>query len=247
MRKSLYQSKQFAEVWDRFQTEKEDIVRTRLMNLILIKNIGNLKGKAVLDAGCGNGFFLRSLLKLNPEKICAFDISPYFIDIAKKRYKRQGSVFFKVGDIMKRIPFGNEEFDCVVCYNVLMDIPKITKAVQELARVTKSAGSIHVVVVHPIYNLFFNDVRARAECVDERLRRYTKEEGLLVKTLPGFVNFAVYRRPIADYVNEFIKNKLYLEKMLEVPISEEIAKIDKKYKERIGIPVFVYFKLKKNS
>jgi ubiquinone/menaquinone biosynthesis C-methylase UbiE len=244
MKNNLYQSKEFAQAWDKYLSEEEDVLRTRMMNTLLLKNIGDLKGKSVLDAGCGNGFFIKPLLTLNPEKICAFDISPHFIDISKKRYS---SVIFKIGDINKRIPFGDKEFDCVVCYSVLMDLPKIAKAVQELSRVTKESGDIHISVVHPLYNLFISEVEAQTQPVIERLKKYTVDEEILVKTIPGFNNFIAYRRPIADYVNEFIKNKLLIERMLEVPISKEIAKINEKYKERIGIPVFVYFKLKKSG
>ncbi len=239
--RKIYQSKEFAEAWHNHKSKNEDILRTRLMNSILLKNI-NVKNKIVLESGCGDGFFVNYLLKLKPKKVYAFDISKYLVDIAREEYK---SVDFKVADIMKKFPYKNNLFDVSFCYCVIMENPNIRNSIKELARVTKKSGYIHVVVVHPIYNLFINDKKAEQEPILTRLGRYTKEEHLTVTTLPGFDNFVVYRRPIDSYVNEFIKNKLKIEKMIEVPVSEELAEINEKYKERIGIPVFVYFKLRK--
>ncbi|MEW6294672.1 MAG: class I SAM-dependent methyltransferase [Candidatus Diapherotrites archaeon] len=238
----IYQSREFAAAWDKYLGAHEDILRTRMMNLILLEEIGNLKGKNVLDAGCGNGFFIKYLSKLKPKKIFAFDISQQLIKIARKRYD---FVDFRGADLIKKTPYKEGQFDCVICYNVFMDLPRIETATRELSRVTKKGGKIHIVIVHPLYNLFFNDIKAKTESITRRLRRYTSEERILVGTIPGFGKFTVYRRPLSRYLNEFKENHLFLEKMIEVPISEEVAKIDKKYKERTGVPVFAYFKLKK--
>lgn len=239
----IYQTKKFAEKWDKYQRTKEDYFRTRIMNQIILKEIGSLKNKKVLEAGCGNGFFIDYLLKLNPKQIYGFDISPYFIDIVKKRYP---NCEFKIADIMKKLPYSNNKFDCVVCYNVLMDIPKMSVAIKELKRVINKKGFIHIIIVHPLYNLFINEIKAKKERVIKRLTRYLLEESILVDTLPGFNQFKVYRRPISMYINEFIKNQLIIDKMIEIPISKKISRLNKKYKERIGIPVFLYFKLKKS-
>ena len=238
--RKIYQSKEFSIAWDKHQREKEDVLRTRLMNKILLKELNYLKGKIVLDAGCGNGFFIKSLQNLKPKKLFAFDISETLNGIVKKENL---DMEIKTADLLEKLPYKNNQFDVTVCYNVLMDLPKIENAIKELARITKK--ELHIVIVHPLYNLFFNDKKAQEETTTQRLQRYTKEEHLEVSTIPGYENFIVYRRPISDYVNSFMKSNLIIEKMLEVPINEEVSKVVMKYKERIGVPVFIYFKLRK--
>ena len=238
----VYKSRDFALRWHKHQLEKEDILRTKIMNLLLFRHAGKLENKIVLEAGCGNGFFLKYLLKLNPKQLFAFDISPHFIDICRKQFPL---VDYKTADIMSKIPYKDEFFDVVFSYNVLSELPEINTAVMEMQRVTKKQGILHVIIVHPLYNLFVNGKQVEKETVFKKLGRYTKQEPVFVDTLPGYDKFLIYRRPIADYVNEFIKSNLTIEKMIEVPVSSKVVQINKKYKQREGIPVFAYFKLRR--
>ena len=240
---NMFLTKEFAEKWDEHQTSREDVLRTRIMNPIILKEIGSLGGKSVLEVGCGNGFFIKHLISLNPKHIASFDISKHFIELTRKRYPQ---VELKQGDVMKRIPFSDNQFDCVTCYSVINDIQRISKAVSEMRRVAKKGGYIHIIIVHPLYNLFINDPKAKDDPLIKRLSKYLKVEAILVDTIPGYPKFKVYRRPLSDYINEFIKNNLEIEKMVEVPVNQKAAKANNKYLDRLGVPVFAYFKLKKN-
>ena len=91
------------------------------MNPILFKETGKIRDKTVLEAGCGNGFLLKYLLKLKPKQLFAFDISPYFIDICRKQFPL---IEYNTADIMSEIPYKDNFFDVVFSYNVLSDCPK---------------------------------------------------------------------------------------------------------------------------
>ncbi len=58
------------------------------------------------------------------------------------------------------LPFEDDEFDRVVAYNVLMDVPDMPAAVAEAARVLAPGGRLTISIVHP-----FAD---RGEFADER-------------------------------------------------------------------------------
>ena len=81
-----------------------------------------------------------------------------------------------------------------------------------MERVTKKQGTLHIIIVHPLYNLFVNDKQAEKETVFKRQGRYTEKESVFVDTLPNYDKFLIYRRPIADYVNGFINSNLSIEK-----------------------------------
>lgn len=240
--REIYKSKEFAIAWHEHQSKQEDMIRTRVANKIIIKELGSLRNKIVLEAGCGNGFFIKYLKELNPKEIYAFDISPHLVEISKQQFP---DVKYDAFDLMEKLDYKTEFFDTIVCYNVLMEMPKIENAVKELARITKKNGEIHIILIHTLYNLFINDKDAEKETLHERLIRYIKEESLTVNTIKGYNDFIVHRRPLSMYINEFSKNGLFIKKMQEITIPKELAKLNAKYERKIGVPVFAYFVLRK--
>ena len=96
----------------------------------------------VLDVGCGAGHYLRSLRqRLDPEiDYYGLDVNADFIGLAQKAF--QGEDRFGVGDILA-MPFEPDEFDIVICANVLPNLPPPpTHALAELLRVARR----HVVI-----------------------------------------------------------------------------------------------------
>lgn len=234
---SIYQSREFADAWHKAQVQREDVLRTRIMNPILLRGIGCLTGCTVLDAGCGDGFFLGRILDQNPRQVYAFDVSRY---LAKHAFTRFPSVNICEADLTKGLPYAGCSFDVIVCYNVLMDLPDVQLAASELARVIRPNGLVHIVIVHPLYNLFVNDRKAEKESAIDRISKYTEKEAIYVTTIPGFDNFTVYRRPISHYVNAFSEAGLLIAHMLEVPVREPAVGTGSR---KSGVPVFAYFKL----
>lgn len=110
----------------------------------LIEFCGDLKGKKVLDIGCGTGR-VEDLIKTNnadnPDpnscpQITAADISDEMLKIAKHRHP---DVEFVQADI-NAMPFKDEEFDVVIAAFVIVHIKNLTKAFKEIDRVLKPNG-----------------------------------------------------------------------------------------------------------
>jgi ubiquinone/menaquinone biosynthesis C-methylase UbiE len=211
------------------------------MNPILDRGIGPLSGMKVLDAGCGDGFYIPNILAKNPLEVCACDISPYLMRVVKEEHPQ---IITQEMDLTGEWKYPNEKFDVVVAYNVIMDLPTIDKTIMEMNRVLKLGGKAHVVMVHTLYNLFFNDIKAKEETLTQRLARYVKEEELFVDTIPGYDKFQVYRRPPQSYINAFSRHGFKIMEMKEVVIDEKVAN-NPKYAERMGAPLFMYFILQK--
>ena len=98
-----------------------------------IKVINNILNKSknlkILDAGCGEGVLV------NEYKKKGFDITGLDLNYASKNVK--------TGDI-KKMPFKNQEFDLVLCLDVLehINVSEHEKVMGELIRVTKKEGLI---------------------------------------------------------------------------------------------------------
>lgn len=103
----------------------------------LSRNDINLKGKSILDAGCGSGYSTYLLeQEYSPSKLYAFDLMESQIDLAKQR---KLNAHFFVGDITK-IDVHDEEFDAVFVFGVLHHVPDWKEAVKEFFRVLKPGG-----------------------------------------------------------------------------------------------------------
>lgn len=99
----------------------------------------------VLDAGCGVCAHAMRLARRGFD-VVAVDFSPSVLKSARANLERNGlsdGVRLACQNILS-LPFGDESFDHVVCWGVLMHIPDAETAVRELARVVKRGGRVVV-------------------------------------------------------------------------------------------------------
>jgi SAM-dependent methyltransferase len=96
--------------------------------------LGNVRGKKILDFGCGSGIYAKLLTKKGA-KIKGFDISPEMIKIAKKE---NPELDLRVGSGYN-IPF-NEKFDIVFASLVVHYLKDWDKMFKEIRRVLKDGG-----------------------------------------------------------------------------------------------------------
>ena len=90
-------------------------------------------GAKVLDAGCGTGTNCVWLAKRG-FKVTGADFSGFALSKAKGEgieYRRED---------LTALTFGDASFDAVFCIGVLMHIPEVEKALQELVRVLRPGG-----------------------------------------------------------------------------------------------------------
>jgi len=100
----------------------------------LISTYGLKSGSKVLDVGCGKGFLLHEMLKIEPNlKITGFDISQYAIDNSKKEIKH----LLTVGKAENNFPYSNNNFDLVISLGTLhnLTLKQISNALKEITRV----------------------------------------------------------------------------------------------------------------
>jgi SAM-dependent methyltransferase len=102
--------------------------------------IGDLRGRDVLEVGCGLGA-LSTLLARSGARVHAFDLSPRSIEVARRRAEMHG-----VGDAVEltiaageAMPYADESFDVVVGKGVLHHLD-VDLAAPELHRVLRPGG-----------------------------------------------------------------------------------------------------------
>ena len=100
----------------------------------------------VLDAGCGTGEISARLAAMLPEaSILGVDVVDEHLERARAKCAPAGSrVRFENRSIFELgLPGGT--FDLVVCRHVLQAIPHAERAIEELVRVTRRGGWIHLI------------------------------------------------------------------------------------------------------
>ena len=104
-----------------------------------------LKGKKILDAGCGRGELTRELFKkAAPCKLVACDIDKSALQEFKNNISDEAISFVKC-DVHK-LPFKNQAFDAVLMFDVLEHLKHPDQALSEIYRVLKPGELFHLVV-----------------------------------------------------------------------------------------------------
>ncbi len=98
--------------------------------------------KRILDAGCGNGRYLRFLLRrADPDaELTGFDLSAGMLRRAGRRLKGRRPAL--VAADLARLPYRDQSFDAIVCGWVLEHLPDPRPGLRELHRVLKPGGKL---------------------------------------------------------------------------------------------------------
>jgi ubiquinone/menaquinone biosynthesis C-methylase UbiE len=102
--------------------------------------LGEMRGKEILDAGCGVGAFSEPLTRENT--VYGVDFSEKSLEFAAARGLRTKT------DDLTALHFDDNQFDVVLCIGVIQLIEQYLPVIKELARVTKPGGTLLVQTLH---------------------------------------------------------------------------------------------------
>lgn len=117
------------------------------MQAVFWETLGDLKGRRVLDLGCGDGW-LSSLIDKAGAQVIGIDGSARLLALAQERYPQLTYVQW---DLAQGLPEQLERFDCVVSTMVLMDIPDLTLLMRDLRSALTEDGRLIFVILHPCF------------------------------------------------------------------------------------------------
>lgn len=140
-----------ADTWTDHVRKGYDVYRTEFNNPLFFEFVGSLKGKAVLDAGCGEGYNTRLFAK-SGSRMTGIDISKKMITYARKEERRRPlGIRYQVTSYTDLSAFGDGSFDAVVSTMALMDGPDYDGAAKEFFRVLGPGGDLFFSITHPCF------------------------------------------------------------------------------------------------
>jgi len=202
-----------ADLWFGGYSEFGDVNRQYVIDPAILRILGPVKGRRILDAGCGNGYLCRLLTKKGAEMV-GVDVSNRSIELAKGFEKEKPLVIeYHVGSICNLSMCEDGTFDVVVSNLVLQDLQGVDKAVKELRRVLKPEGKLVFSIMHPCFSSppvhgwvrKPIDSQRKEDWLYWRVDRYfdrSIEEWRYFDFLPTYS----FHRPLSDYVEVLIKN-----------------------------------------
>ncbi|MBI4428022.1 MAG: class I SAM-dependent methyltransferase [Ignavibacteriales bacterium] len=111
-----------------------------------------LKGKRILDAGCGTGRYLQILKNYRPRLLTGIDFSQAMIVKANRKFANDRFVHLDVSSI-ESLPFRSDFFDTLLCTLALDHVRNLHAGVKELSRVLRKGGTAIISVFHPYAHL----------------------------------------------------------------------------------------------
>jgi 2-polyprenyl-6-hydroxyphenyl methylase/3-demethylubiquinone-9 3-methyltransferase len=105
-----------------------------------IAGLVDLRGKALLDVGCGGGLLAESLARAGA-RVTGIDLAPDLVELARRHAQTQGlPVEYRLSSVEEMAVHQPGSFDVVTCMEVLEHIPEPARAVGACARALRSGG-----------------------------------------------------------------------------------------------------------
>jgi len=130
-----------AAAWAEQVRRGADVAREWLNNPAFLELIGDVRGRRVLDAGCGEGYNTRILARRGG-RLTGVDLSERMIALARAEERREPLGIDYVRTSYTDLgAFGDASFDAVVAFMSMMDGPRFDLAMREAFRVLAPEAS----------------------------------------------------------------------------------------------------------
>lgn len=215
-----------------------------------------LKGKAVVDLGCGTGIFTFLLEKYDPAKLVGIDLSEEMLQIAREKAEESNSgAEFVLHDAATCNEVVKEPVDFIFSSTTSHYIKDLGQLFENVSKSLKVGGECIFSIIHPVYSAMYpiehvdgsypEDEEWSVRYLDKSMRAYIQPwleyndeyENHLSKS---------YHHTFADYMNAIIGVGLFIEKVCEpMPPEEWKESQPYRYEGFVESPVYMIIKMRK--
>jgi SAM-dependent methyltransferase len=179
-----------ADAWDDFVESGLDYYRSEFHGPALLEACAPVAGGAVLDLGCGQGWFSRQLARAGAGSVAGLDWSERLVTHAQRHELATGlGIRYQVGDAARADELlAGSRFDLVTACMSLMDMPRPGDALAAARRLLRPGGRIVASVSHPA-----SDTTHRRWARDAAGNKLALEIDGYFEAKPGFMDWNMKR------------------------------------------------------
>ena len=211
----------------------------------LFSMMPDLRGKTVLDLGCGFGEHCKLFVDLGAEKVVGIDISEKMLEIAKKENSHPSITYLQMP--MENIAELNEVFDVVVSSLALHYVEDFGSVVKNVYHLLKKDGVFIFSQEHPIVTSHSGGSRWTKNENGEKLHVNLSNYGIEgEREVTWFVDgIKIYHRTFSTIVNTLCATGFSIAHMIEPLPTAEILKAHPDHADLFHKPDFLLIKAKK--
>ena len=162
----------------------------------------NIKGKNILEVGCGRGGGLSYINRyLSPNEVTGIDLNKKAIRFCEKFYKEKNSTFLQAN--AQNLPFKDSSFEVVINVESSHRYPQVELFINEVYRVLKSGGTF-----------LFTDFGQSKELkiIEEQMEnaqfRFVKKENITSEVVEALTLSTPERKVLIDKITPVFFKKL---------------------------------------
>ena len=192
--------------------EEGDLIRKYLLNPAIFAQLGDVRDKRILDAGCGQGYLCR-LLAGKGASVTGVEPSEAFYRYALRREESEHlGIRYVQADLSTWT--SADTFDYVIANMVLMDIPDYEPALKHCVAALASHGGVIFSILHPCFDEAGSVWKGKGYV---EVRDYFRERAIK-QTYGHFLH-----RPLSTYLNSVIEAGCMLQRVIEPQLEQTIA------------------------
>ena len=215
-----------------------------LLTPTILELLGGIRGKTVLDAGCGEGYLCR-LMAQRGASVIGLDYAENLLDIARQRTPAGLAVDYKHGNFEDLGLIPDASCDIVVSAAALQDVPDYQSAIRAVYRVLNTGGFFLLAILHPCFSADGGWVRDEdGNKLYWKIDHYFREGPSELQL--GLPRSTVYfHRTLTGYVRTVIAAGFTVEDLIEPVPSAEALKAHPEYENDFRMCHWLVLKLRK--
>lgn len=208
--------------------DEGDFARQHLLNPAIVALLGDVAGKHVLDAGCGQGYLSRLLAKRGAV-VTGVEPAEGWLRYAREREAQEPLGITYVQRDLSSFAM-RESFDAAVANMVFMDIPDYQAAMRNSIAALRLGGRFIFSLQHPCFEEpSANWPEKRYVEVREYLREYVAPQPI----------GSLFHRPLSSYLNLLANEGCVLRRVIEPRLDPALAAQNPTHERNVHVPSFI--------
>lgn len=248
-----------APAWTEMSRAGYDVCRDGFNTPRFLDLLGDIRGKDVLDIGCGEGANTRTLARLGPRSMHGVDIAENFLRAARDEETRSPLGIRYARASAQALPLPDAQFDVATAFMCMMDLPDQPAAFREAQRVLRRGGVFQFSIIHPCFSTQRKTLRG------EQRRAIGVQTGGYFDRIEGDIErwtfgsapddlkakhplFEVprFHRTLSEWMNMLIDAGLTIDRLAEPrPDASAVARWPHLYDEYV-IPLFLHVRCRRS-